>query len=58
MIMKKPKSFAVEVFTDSDAFEVKFPTAASSDEKAIVAGSALFLNAVFFEGDNGVSIEA
>ena len=56
--MKKPKSFAVEVFTDSDAFEVKFPTAASSDEKAIVAGSALFLNAVFFEGDNGVSIEA
>lgn len=51
-ILKKPKSMMVEVFTDSDAFEVTFPEKASVDEKAILVGSTILLNAVFFESDN------
>lgn len=49
MILKKPKSLAVEVFTDANAFEVQFPPTASVEQKAILVGTAVFLNAVFFE---------
>ena len=50
MILKKPKSIATEVFTDANAFEVKFPEAATVEQKAVLVGTAIFLNAVFFEG--------
>lgn len=51
-ILKKPKSLAVEVFTDSDAFDVTFPEGATVDQKAILVGSTIMMNAVFFETDN------
>jgi len=48
-------------FTDADAFEVTFPTDASVDQKAALVGTAVFLNAAFFEaqeGDDGAGVIA
>jgi hypothetical protein len=42
----------VELFTDADAFDVHFPEAATVDQKAMLVGTAIFLNAVFFEESN------
>lgn len=52
-ILKKPKSLMTEVFTDADAFEVKFPADATPAQKGIFIGATLFLNALFFEGGDG-----
>lgn len=49
-IVKRPKSFATEVFTDADAFDVEFPNEATPLQKGLLMGTALFLNANFFEG--------
>lgn len=46
-ILKKSKSAATEVFTDADAFEVDFPSEATTDQKALLIGTSIFLNAVF-----------
>lgn len=54
-ILKKPKSWKTELFTDANAFEVTFPTSASVGEKAMLVGTAIFLNAVFFEAENDSS---
>jgi hypothetical protein len=51
-IVKIPKSMAVELFTDADAFDVHFPESATVDQKAMLVGTAIFLNAVFFESNN------
>lgn len=51
-IIKKPKSAFTEIFTDADAFEVNFPKEASTDQKGLLIGIGLFLNAIFFEGDD------
>lgn len=48
-ILKKPKSTVTELFTDASAFEVHFPVAATVEQKAVLVGTAIFLNAVFFE---------
>jgi Scramblase len=48
-ILKKPKSLAVEIFTDANAFEVHFPATSTVEQKAALVGTAIFLNAVFFE---------
>jgi hypothetical protein len=48
-IVKKKKSIATEVFTDATAFDISFPEKASADEKALLVGTSIFLNAVFFE---------
>lgn len=45
-----PKSLKTEMFTDADAFEVTFPTEATVSQRACLVGTAIFLNAVFFEG--------
>ena len=50
VILKKPKSFATAVFTDADAFVVDFPKDASADQKGILMGTSIVLNAVFYEG--------
>jgi len=52
-ILKKPKSLLTELLTDANAFDVAFPPGASTDEKAIVMGTTLFMNALFFEGNEG-----
>lgn len=54
MIMKKPKTFMSELFTDADVFEVDMPNGASSEQKGLLVGTAIFLNAIFFEGQNQV----
>jgi hypothetical protein len=49
-ILKKPKSWGTEFFTDANAFAITFPEQASADEKALLVGTSIFLNAIFFEG--------
>jgi hypothetical protein len=41
MILKKPKSLAVEVLTDANAFEIEFPKNATVDQKGIILGLGL-----------------
>jgi Scramblase len=48
-IVKRPKSIATEIFTDANAFEVQFPDGASVENKAMLVGASIFLNANFFE---------
>jgi hypothetical protein len=50
-ILKKPKSLAVEIFTDANAFDIAFPQGATTAQKGLLIGSAIFINANFFEGD-------
>jgi hypothetical protein len=54
-IVKLPKSFGTELFTDADAFDVIFPDNATVNQKAMLVGSSIFLNAVFFEGQNNTA---
>lgn len=39
-----------EIFTDANAFEVDFPKDASAAQKGILAGAAIFINSMFYEG--------
>lgn len=48
-VVKVPKSLAVEMFTDAEAFDVTFPNDATNVQKAMIAGSAVLINANFFE---------
>ena len=50
-IVKVPKSLKVELFTDAEAFDVEFPVDATSVQKALIAGSAILINANFFENE-------
>ena len=38
--------------TKQDAFDVEFPDNATTDQKAILVGSTILINAVFFESSN------
>lgn len=49
-ILKKPKSAMVEIFTDAETFVVDFPKDATPAQKGALIGTSIFLNAVFFEG--------
>jgi len=51
-ILKVPKSLMTEIFTDANAFEVTYPKDATIEQKALITGSALLLDATFFEKDN------
>jgi hypothetical protein len=48
-IVKKPKNYLAEVFTDANAFEVEFPAGATPEEKAVLVGTSIFFNSLFFE---------
>merc|ERR1712150_226800 len=48
-IVKVPRSILTEIFTDAEAYEVTFPENATASEKALIMGSAIFINANFFE---------
>jgi len=48
-ILKMPKSIKTEIFTDANAFEVTFPEQATVGQKAMLVGTSIFLNAIFFE---------
>lgn len=52
-IVKVPKSLGTELFTDADAFDVTFPDGANSTQKALLAGTSVFLNALYFEETDG-----
>jgi hypothetical protein len=49
-ILKQPKSLMTEVFTDANSFLIDFPANANVEQKAILMGTSIFLNAVYFEG--------
>jgi hypothetical protein len=49
-ILKRPKSAATEILTDANSFLIDFPAGANVEHKAILVGTSIFLNAVFFEG--------
>ena len=51
-ILKKPKSLATELFTDANAFDVTFPDDATTTDKGMLMAASIFINAVFFEGDD------
>jgi hypothetical protein len=51
-IVKVPKSLMTELFTEAEAFDITFPEDASSQQKAMLTGTALFINANFFEGND------
>lgn len=50
-IVKVPKSLMVEIFTDANAFDITFPEQANVEQKALIAGSSILLNSLFFEGE-------
>jgi len=50
-IVKVPKSLKTEFFTDADAFDLFFPQDSSVEQKALLAGTTIYLNANFFEAD-------
>lgn len=50
-IIKAPKSVCAEIFTEANRFDVEFPPSATGTQKAVIAGSTIFLNALFFEED-------
>jgi hypothetical protein len=43
-------SMAVEMFTDAEACHVTFPKKSKYEHKGLLIGTAIFLNANFFEG--------
>lgn len=49
-ILVKPKSLATELFTDANAFDLKFPDGASAAVKGMFIGTTIFFNSIFFEG--------
>lgn len=51
-IVKKIKSLTTEIFTDANAFDIDFPQDSTTEEKAMIAGSAVLINEMFFEDDN------
>ena len=56
-IVKVPKSIAVELFTDAEAYDITFPEDATPEQKAIIAGTTIFLNANFFENESNENAE-
>lgn len=51
-ILKKPRGVLTEIFTDSVVMDIEFPEDSTSEQKAVLMGTALFINANFFEGNN------
>jgi len=51
-ILKVPKSMMTEIFTEAEAFDITFPKDATTEQKAMLTGTALFINANFFEGQD------
>jgi len=40
-----------EMFTDAEAYDVTFPEQCTSEQKVLIAGSSVFINANFFESE-------
>jgi len=45
-IVSRPKSLLTEIFTDANVFDVYFPAEANAEQKALVCGTAILLNAI------------
>lgn len=46
--MKKPNDVSVELFTDAHAFEVELPPHATANEMAVLIGTSVYFNSLFF----------
>lgn len=53
VILKKPKSALVEIFSDAVTLDVSFPKNATPEQKGLLTGVGLFLNSIFYEGEDG-----
>jgi len=51
-ILKKPKSMAVEIFTDAVALDTHFPNDATPDQKGLLTGLTIFINSIFYENQD------
>ena len=51
-ILKRPKSTLTEIFTDAVVLDVEFPKDATPAQKGILTGLAVFINSVFYEGND------
>lgn len=49
-IVKKPKSLTTELYTDANIFDIDFPLDSTTSDKALLVGSSIFFNSMFFEG--------
>lgn len=47
-IVKMPNDLSLELFTDAHAFEVEFPPNATTSEKAVLIGTSIYVNSLFF----------
>jgi Scramblase len=47
-VVKLPNDLSVELFTDAHAFEVEFPPSATTNEKAVLIGTSVYFNSLFF----------
>jgi Scramblase len=47
-IAKMANDVSVELFTDAHAFEVVFPPNATAREKAVLIGTSVYFNSLFF----------
>jgi len=48
-ILRRPRGFVSGILSDADQFDIDFPLNASNEEKALLMGTAIYLNSVFFE---------
>lgn len=54
-IMKLPKSFMDELFTDAVAMDVHMPKGITVERKGLLLGAAMFINTNFYENDSDES---
>lgn len=52
VILRKPKSFTTELFTDAQAFELQFPKYSTPDIKGLFLGISIFINTEFYESSD------
>lgn len=51
-IVKVPKSLRTEIFTDAEAYDIIFPEDATVEQKALIAGSSVFIDSNYFENQD------
>lgn len=52
IVLKRPKSALTEVFSDAVVLDVEYPNNASASQKGLITGLAVYLNSVFYEGND------
>ena len=52
VILRKPKSFTTELFTDAQAYELIFPKHSTPSIKGLFLGISIFINTEFYESSD------